>query len=356
MKTINIFLETKDPDYSTALAKSLQQHNKSFSIEVGSHQQRHGEWDLYLTDDMNASADKTVYLTDEPALATVNEENACYILYKYQHVGHISNILRLAHSDYSNSEMLSDETMHANIISICSSSGGTGCTTVALGICQELTRFHGKRVLYINMEEFESTATYFSYSNQLTNNITKYVYSILNKKDGLRSTPEGYMLKDEYGVFAFHPATGRNPLRELNGNEFTQFINHITKEKLFSDLILDCGNGLDDSIVSAMRMSAKIFHVTGKCPDSNRRTNYLRTMANRLSVKDSTGVLEVINFYVEPDMEDGEPLTEIKNEELRIETDASSFDVMDGHRIICLDKMFGQGIRDIVQHIVLPGE
>lgn len=356
MKTINVYLETKDPDYSFALSNSLLQNNKYFSIQVGSPIQEHKECDIYLTDDMNALTQNTVYLTEDPALETVNIENSCYILHKYQHVNHISNILRLAYSDYAKSEMLSDETEHTNIVSICSSSGGTGCTSVALGLCQELVRFHGKRVLYISLEDFESTSYYFPYKTQEANNITKYVYHILNKKHCCHYITEGYMLKDEYGIFAFHPAKGRNPLCELTGNEFVTFINHITSEKIFSDLILDCGNGFGDSILSALQLSVTVFKITGNTPDFHRSANYLSTMSNRLATKDVAEMIEVSNFYFAPDTEDGEPLSESDNQQLMIEEDSASFDVINGRRVISLDKMFGQGIRDLVQHLILPSD
>jgi len=356
MKTINVYLETKDFDYSTALAKSLQQHSKYFSIQIGKQEKESKDWDIYLTDDMNAFEQKIVYLTEDPKLATVNEENSCYILHKYQHVGHISNILRLAHSDYSQSELLSDETEHTNIISICASCGGAGCTSIALGICQELTRFHGKKVLYISLEEFVTTTNNFQDAYPVSNNIAKYVYSILNKRNCCTYAPAGYMMKDDYGIFAFYPTRGRNPLCELSRNEFIQFINHITSEKLFTDLVLDCGNGLGDAVVSALQLSAHIFHISGKRPDAHRRANYLSTVGNRMAIEDSTGIHEVLNFFVTPEPEDGEPLIETKIQLLTIEEDPTSFEVVNGRKVVSLDKMFGQGIRDLTQHLMLPGD
>jgi MinD-like ATPase involved in chromosome partitioning or flagellar assembly len=356
MKTINVYLDTNDSDYNLALAKSLLQHSKCFTIQADSPQMEQEEWDIYLTDNMNASAERIVYLTEEPSLATVNEETSCYILHKYQHIGYISNILRLAHSDYSKSEMLSDETENANIICICATSGGTGCTSVSLGLCQELTRFHGKKVLYISLEEFESTLTHFPDAHHEANNITKLVYSILNLNGGCNSTPAAYISKNDFGVSAFHPARGRNPLRDLTGNEFIKFINHITKEKLFTDLVLDCGNGLDSSILSAFQLSAGIYHVTGKNPDHNRKSTYLRTVANRLTTKNATGIMDVHNFYVENEVEDGSPLIDDRKHKLTIEQDYSSFDIINECYVISLDKMFGQGIRNLAQHVILPIE
>lgn len=356
MKTINVYLETRDSDYSTALAKSLQQHSKFFSIQLSNPDMEHKEWDIFLTDDMKASQQKIVYLTEEPAQATINEENSCYILHKYQHVGYISNILRLAHSDYSKSEMLSDETEHINIISFCSSSGGVGCTSISLGVCQELTRFHGKKVLYISLEEFMSSTNYFQGSNLKANNIAKYVYAIQNNKSYCNYTSAGYMSRDDYGIFAFYPARGRNPMCELVGNEFIKLINHIASEKMFTDLVLDCGNGLGDTVVSAFQLSTHIVHITGKNPDTHRKANYLCTVANRIAASDSTGIHEVFNFYVTPEPEDGESLTETKKQYLTIEEDPGSFGTINGISVVSLDKMFGQGIRELAQHLILPNE
>lgn len=357
MKTINVYLVAKDLDYSTAFSKSLLQHSKFFSIQIGNTQhvqQGQCDWDLYLTDDMNSSAQKVVFLTEEPALATCNDENSCYIIHKYQHIGHIANLLRLAHSNYSKTQMLSDETEQSNIIGVCSSSGGTGCTSVALGICQELTRYYGKKTLYISLEEFESTASHFPNSWDETNNLTRFIYGMIHKEKSHTITPLGYMMKDDYGVHAFHPARGRNPLRELTENEFIQFINCITAEKFFTDLIIDCGNGLDYSIGSALQLSSRIFHITGKMPSIQRKQNYFRTFKNLLATNASMGIIDVLNFYISDEVEDMESMAVSKNEELTIEEDYSSFIDLSGRKAISLDKMFGQGIRDLVQHVILP--
>lgn len=355
MKTINICLVTEDTDYAIALAKSLQHHSKYFSIQIKDTQQEVQEYDLMVTDDLNAQSERTVYLTEDPTSERSDGEAGSYIIYKYRDVAHISNLLRLAHSVHTKSEMYSDETQQVNIISCCNSCGGSGCTSVALGISQELTRFHGKKVLYLSMEEFDSTAKYFPVSTFQTNNITKLLYLILNNSNRT-CIPEAYMVKDEYGVFTFIPAKGRNPLRELSGDEFIKFINFINKDKFFTDLILDCGNGLDATIISAFRVSDLICHVIGKNPDFNRCTNYLLTITNRIAATDSIQLLNVHNKYVEP--EEDEETKDSETEKLRIliEEDVYSFEITNNRTYISLDKMFGQGIREIVKHVVITGK
>jgi len=161
------------------------------------------------------------------------------------------------------------------------------------------------------------------------------------------------MLKNENVIFEFNTARGRNPCRELSKNEFTKFINQITKEESFTNLILDCGNGLDDSIVAAFQLSTHIFHITGKSGNYHRSSTYLRTIANRLAERDSSAIIQVTNFYIATESEEWESANEDKIEKLIIEEDNTSFNSLNGRTVISLDKMFGQGIRDIVQHITL---
>jgi MinD-like ATPase involved in chromosome partitioning or flagellar assembly len=248
--------------------------------------------------------------------------------------------------------MPTDDTEQTNIICICSASGGTGCTSVAMGISQELSRFHNKKVLYISLEEFDSTDKYFPEVKYEGNNINKYLYLILNSSDRKGHVSQGYMREDEFGVFTFHQARGRNPLRDLSGNEFVYFINHITKERAFTDLILDCGNGLDDSILSAYQLSDINCIVTGRSPDFNRRNNYLLTVSNRIPTKDSLGFLNIFNMFVEEE-EITEFIKENENGNLIIQEDSISFEVKNGRTVISLDKMFGKGIRDVVKCIAL---
>jgi hypothetical protein len=122
---------------------------------------------------------------------------------------------------------------------------------------------------------------------------------------------------------------------------------------LFTDLILDCGNGFEDSVVTTLQLSEFIIHVAGKNPDSQRNDNFLCTLANRLAKKDPSEIIEVLNFHSAPEPEDGEILFESKDQTITIEEDPKSFNIINECYLISLDKMFGQGIRDITQRLIL---
>jgi len=357
MKTINIVLATTDLDYGEALSRSLQLYNRYFSIRLTKSAPsediigNRSDYDILLTDQFETTAPRIVYLTSDPDAVKTDERKQMFSVYKYQPASQIAAILRLAHSSFSKTEIVTDETEQTNIVCIGSSSGGSGCTAIALAICQELVRFHGKIILYISLEEFESTADYFPAGNQETNNISRYLYSILKHPDEVKITPQGYMLQDDYGIKAFHPAKGRNPLRELLEGEFGKFITHITKEKCFSHIVIDCGNGFDNCIRSAFRLSKTIVHVEGKSTCDTRQKSYINTVASCCGGLEADELLNVRNFYLEPEENDLSIEQDTTIKILTIEEDPGSFEVLDGRRFISLDKAFGAGIREIADRL-----
>jgi hypothetical protein len=356
MRTIKICLAFNEADYSTALAMSLMRVNRFLSI--GEYAKE--SYDLLLTDDPTLAADQMVYFTDEQMEEKIDEDKKIFIVYKYQPSGRISKILKLAYSLYSEMEMLSQNCEEANIISVCSSTGGTGCTSVAMGLCMELSRFHQQRVLYLNLEEFESTGMFFGEDCGGLQNITGYLYRVVYEQGGKIPSVVGYLTQNEHDIYAFRPSRGRNPLRELNESEFVKFMNAVLKEGLFSHVIVDCGTGMDDAIISAMRLSSKVCHLSSKSSHQTRTQTYLQTAKHKTGATDQENWVFVSNFQHMPyaDLEDNlffkdetgnENQTETSG--FKIPTDASSFAMIDGHMKIEMDKWFGNGVRNLLANI-----
>jgi cellulose biosynthesis protein BcsQ len=360
MKTITVYLMTKDLEFGKALANSLQFHSSHFTITLQSNEPVQKEtsivfdqFDICLTDDRNINLSNAVYLAEDPENELIDIEKKCFIAYKYHHVAHISTLLRLAYSIFANTEMISDDTANTKLVSVCASAGGVGCTSVALGICQELSRFYGEKVLYVSLEEFESTSIYFRCSSIEPNNITRYLYGILIDDHQPRPASEGFMIKDIYGISAFHPARGRNPLRELSANEFIEFMNAITKANSFTYIILDCSNGLDAAIESAMNLSTVIYLIMGNTENSKRQNAYLQSITYRTNESTVECMKHIRNFYEEPELaEMEENMTKVSNA-FNLEQDFGSLTCSDGHFEISLDKAFGQGIHQIVQDLTV---
>lgn len=360
MKTITICLVTKDLEFGKALANSLQFFSKHFTVTLQSNKlvpkettAPFDQFDICLTDDRNINLSNAVYLSEDPQDELTDIEHKCFVAYKYHHVSHISTMLRLAHSIFANTEMISDDTAQTTLVSVCASAGGVGCTSVALGICQELSRFYGEKVLYVSLEEFESTSIYFRCRAIELNNITKYLYEVITNDHRPIPASDGFMTTDIHGISAFFPARGRNPLRECNTNEFIEFTNAITKANLFTYIILDCGNGLDPAIETAMNLSAITYLVKGNTKNSNRQEAYLRAVAYRTNESTGGFMKQIQNFYEEPESEEIDEGIDPIADTLNIELDFESFIYREEQIELSLDKAFGQGIHQIVKELTV---
>ena len=357
MKTITICLVTNDLEFGKALANSLQSFSFHFTITLQLEEPRQAEpsvaFDIYLTDEMNIDVPNAVYLSEDKGAALIDIENKRFVVYKYQHVSHISTILRLAYSIFADTEMISDNTERTTLVSLCASSGGVGCTSIALGICQELSRFYGEKVLYVSLEEFESTSAYFHCSSIELNNVTKYLYGILTVDHRPRPASDGFMIKDIHGISALFPARGRNPLRELSTNELIEFINAITEDNIFTYIILDCGNGSDGAIETAMNLSTVTYLVMGNTKNPKRQEAYLRAIAYRTDESTVGFMKHIQNFYEEPESEEMEENIATTLNTLKVEQDFESLACRDGQFEISLDKAFGQGIHQIVEELTV---
>jgi hypothetical protein len=361
MKKISILLWTKDTEYGSALAMSLNNLSKRFSIRMvqacdeSCEALEKGDYDLVLTDDMSKPIPKSVYLTEDYPSQRIQAERWIFVVYKYQPAGSIAKVLRMAHSVFSGTGMASDEALRCNIVTICSPTGGSGCTTVTLGICQELKRFHQCEVLYVSLEEFESTADYFPSTGFPSVNITRYLYLLLNHENTKDLDPESCMCQNEYGVYAFQPAMGRNPLRELDCWAFTQFINRIAEKSIFSYIVIDCGSGFDEAVKAAMQLSGEVCCLTSRSTPSHRISSYMRhvTVASGM---DSGDVRWIRNFCETDDPgEDadfcGAEEAWIRKGRHQVPLDGSSISYKEGSKSISLNKKLGHGINCIVQQI-----
>jgi MinD-like ATPase involved in chromosome partitioning or flagellar assembly len=175
----------------------------------------------------------------------------------------------------------------------------------------------------------------------------------LHKKNTEKLAIGSCIMQDEYGVSTFVPSKGRNPLRELEGRDFIKFINHVTQEMSCSELVLDCGTGLDAAIVSALELSTKVCHVSGRNKDRNRKDAYLRTVSHRLGQSELFEMIEVLNFYDEPAPDSEELGKQVDKNVIIIDEDPASFTELNGHRFISLDKNFGLGIRQIADRLAI---
>ena len=228
-----------------------------------------------------------------------------------------------------------------------------------MALAQELKRFHGKRVLYLSLEELESTLEFMQPFPE-GKSISEYLYYLFNDDAGQRMPfIESFLVFDDYGVDGFLPAPGRNLLKGLNGEEMQSFIGAIMDTGRYDFLIIDVGCDLGKSALCTYELANHICLVSLRpqsCYKEERMLEYLTFLKGELIID---RMAKILNRAAPSSIEeaDAEPENKSHDEELLttaavLPFDPASFTLREGIRKISLDSPYGSGIKKLTDAIL----
>ena len=288
MEFIDLLIYSSDSDYSLALGEGLSSHKNNFIITVCKAESGLPDvssFDLMLIDsdspDINErfKDDKRVIrLTDSRSGVLKNIELMSFVLYKYSGLLELSADILLYYSLLSGKRNFSWSEMGPKIIVFCSGKGGVGKTTVAFGTAQVLRRYYTKSVLYVSLEEFESTLRYIE-GREGGFGLCEYLYYLF-RPEGVKPDAGAFMISDKFGVEAFMPDKGRNRLRELDGEEMASFFTEIAENRAYDYILVDTGECFCEAfkwIFSVCHKTAAVLSAEEDVNERERRfVDYLR--------------------------------------------------------------------------------
>ena len=244
-------------------------------------------FDLVLWDGTpRISGPEIVRLVDKPSLACRGVRSDGYRIYKYSPAGRIVSEIFDIYGKVTGRQPVNVSPAGVHVYAFCAAAGGTGCSTVAMAVCQEMKRFHGSRVVYISLEELESTGG-FMRSAAGAENMTHYLYDLFKdrrpgscmvaeEKAPYRPFMESFMISDDFGVEAFRPTKGRNPLIDLSSEEICVFVESVMSCGKYDALVIDAGTGLSPAAVTCLEMAERVCLVSAEDADLLRETSYLQ--------------------------------------------------------------------------------
>ena len=358
MEIINILLIGNDMEYCKALSESISKLSKEIMISLCENR------NIYL---MNTEKHQLIILEGEKKCEIIPEgtihillvesknevcidiENKIFHLYKYENVKELIRILYIIYNVITEKSVITISDNNCKMISVFSSYGGSGKTSVSLGLAQEFVRFRGKKMLYINYEECDGTWNYFDFQNENKfDSIGNYLY-FLNKEKYF--DVNSFLKEDEYGVFFFKPSFGRNQLRGLCSEDLSFFINKLMETNLFDYIIFDCHTSLDESTLWLLKNSCHIVYLAENFKNINNGNLTRRDIGEieYLENKSNSSIREkLIIVYNRNQLTD----FDIKNElTVCIDTDFDSFQTVNGIKKINIERGFGEGIKSIADKI-----
>ena len=163
MENIRLAVVSKDKDYGRALSLALVDVYKNFTVTLYQNQpeaEQLSYFDLVVSDFEGKHEQQGIYLVEKPSMVDKNYETKIFRLYKYSNVRQLAGELLFIYSFLTGRKAIPLKNQDLRMVALGSVEGGAGCTSAAMALAQELKRFHGKRVMYVSLEELESTLEY----------------------------------------------------------------------------------------------------------------------------------------------------------------------------------------------------
>lgn len=263
----------------------------------------------------------SAFLSASPG--TPAAEGPSPVCWKYGSVRRLAAELIFACGRFHGRRIMACTEREVRLFGFVSSSGGTGCTTAALGTACELARFHGLRVLYLPFAPFDETERYFpaltskkaAAAGQKSRDggtsaavrpplppadepqhgdrakaaasaatkegsaaerpdiaaiaarhrgIREYLYYLAAGREEFCRLPEAFMVREEHGVFAFAPAAGSNPLAALEEDACQKLLEQLIAYARIDCLILDIGSSVLPAAGAALRASQQLVMLCGR--------------------------------------------------------------------------------------------
>lgn len=374
MENISIAIVTDDKMYGKALGVAILNICGTFMIKICSWEEFLEErdrfyenesagvfsnsFDIILWDgkaDDDAYGGKIILLTADPARAIRNYPEKKFSLYKYTPAQTMVSAIFDIYSFLTGRRAVNIRKNKVRMITFASCAGGTGCTALAMSVGQELCRFQGKRVLYVSFEEIESTGEYIC-SPTGVKGAGVYLYHLFRNKEGCPFI-ESYTVRDDFGLEAFAPTGGRNPLRNLDQNEFCIFIASLIDCGRYDVIITDIGNCLSEAGLTCLDMTEKICLVSSRKSCGARETQYLQHLICCCGEGIMDRIVKAENKVPDAAYRQNQPRT--GNNMIETEVRIGRFKEMaysGGNSRIILEDRFGDDIKILTEKIMEPSE
>lgn len=207
-----------------------------------------------------------VYFVDSVDIDSINGQRAICKFQKAELIyKQILSIFSENAGRFADLKLTDDECAVYTFSSPC---GGTGTSCVAAACAMRLAS-QGKRVLYLNLNAFDSPDLFFAGEGQF--GMSDVIFSLKSKKVNLAMKLESYVKQDVSGVYFFSQPNFALDMLELKQEEKLQLISELKLLGAYDYLILDMDFGLDKQHMDFYNKSHVVVMVCDGSETSNTK-------------------------------------------------------------------------------------
>lgn len=206
------------------------------------------------------------YLVDSMDVETVNNQRA---ICKFQKVDLIYKQILSIYSENAGNVAglkLGDDT--AKIIAFESVSGGCGGSTMAAA-CALHFAAQGQKTLYLNLEKFGSSDSFFSAEGQF--DMSDIIYALKSKKANLSMKLESCVKQDPRGVYFYSQSKIALDMMELNTDDILRLISEIRLTGSYNIIVLDFDFSINKEMLKVLHKAHAVVWVGDGSEISNTK-------------------------------------------------------------------------------------
>lgn len=162
-------------------------------------------------------------------------------------------------NDVGGFRCFSNKSSATKVSTFISGAGGVGASSVAAAYCIKHAN-QGRKVLYLNLEQFGSPRSFFSGDNSQT--LSDVIFAIKCKKSSISIKLESGVTKDKSGVYFFGESKLPLDLFELTADELSYLIAELIGIGFYDLIVIDFNYHLESVVSTLLKLSDEIFVVT----------------------------------------------------------------------------------------------
>lgn len=206
------------------------------------------------------------YFVDSANVDMVNEQRA---ICKFQKADLIyKQILSIYSENASRVSGLGFDDNSCKLVAFSSPCGGVGTSSVAAA-CALRCAAMGKKTIYLNLEKYGSSDTFFSGEGQF--DMSDIIFSLKSKKNNLALKLESCVKQDSRGVYFYSQSKIALDMLELGKEEMTELLSELKKTGSYDYIIVDIDFSLDENYLNVYRMMNFLVLVCDGSDIANRK-------------------------------------------------------------------------------------
>ena len=198
------------------------------------------------------------YLVDSAGIESFKEKPT---ICRFQKVEMIYKEILGIFSDISPDTIKFETGDGGAIVSFMSTCGGAGSSTVAAAFAKRQAMF-GKKVLYLNLEQFGSAESFFDGEGQF--GLSDVIFAVKSKKSSLALKMESYIKTDPSGVYFYSAAKNPLDIIEIGSEDIDSLVAAMRAIGSFDIIVVDADFSISADAIELIKQStATVFVSTG---------------------------------------------------------------------------------------------